>query len=104
MKKTRLLLHHCADRTNAKVARRVVHCQANTRRTIFSNSISASFVSGSVIFARILASEGTAPAKAAPSGRVPLTQKADRSGIRVIAGNRKMRDGSCRAASLRQKA
>ena len=61
-----------------------------TRRILdelyFFNSISASFASGSVIFARILASEGTAPAKAAPSGRVPLTQKAGRSGISVIPG------------------
>ena len=76
MKKTRLLLPHrvLQIETNAKVAARVVHYHTTLGEPYFFNSISASFASASVIFSRILASEGTAPAKAAPSGRVPLTQ------------------------------
>ena len=64
----------------------MVHYHTTLGESYFFNRISASFASGSVIFPRILDSEGTAPAKAAPSGRVPLTQKADRSGINIILG------------------
>ena len=75
MKKARLLLpHRVLQIERAKVAARAVHYHTTLGESYFFNSISASFASGSVIFSRILASEGTAPAKAAPSGRVPLTQ------------------------------